>query len=133
LAGFVSGFGIGAVAVHLLLSLVIGSLGPDGWGAAPAWLLFCFVGAIAGAVVGVLFTNSLLKSEAATEVEWLDILIIVIVSGSVAMLLFALLTRYEPPLRLVPISAVAPPTGLLVRWCVRRFVLPTNVDSDLEN
>lgn len=133
LAGFVFGFGIGAVAVHLLLSLVIGSLGPNGWGAAPAWLLFCFLGAIAGAVAGVILANTLLKSEAATEFEWLDLLVSIFVSMLVAVLLFALLTRYEPPLRLVPIAAVAPPSGLLVRWCMRKFVLPKNRDSSLES
>ncbi len=131
MAGFVSGFGIGAVVVHLFLSLVIGSLGPNGWGAAPAWLLFCFLGAVGGAIAGVLLANSLLKSESATEFEWLDLLVTVIVSALVAALLFVLLKRYDPPLRLIPIAAVAPSTGLLIRWCVRKFVLPKNTDSNL--
>lgn len=132
LSGLIFGFGAGMIAVHLLLLLIIGELGRDGWGAAPAWLLFCLLGGIVGAVAGIVLAVTLLKSPFGYGFEWLDLLISITGSITAASILFILLSGYDIPLRLIPICAAAPPSGLLIRWGVRKFVLPKRVDLTLD-
>ncbi|MHB8865497.1 MAG: hypothetical protein ACYC6N_24235 [Pirellulaceae bacterium] len=54
--GLSCGVGAGAIGTWALLTLVLGELQRDGWGAAPAWLLMLLLGAVFGAIAGVALT-----------------------------------------------------------------------------
>jgi hypothetical protein len=120
LLGAAFGLGAGALGIHGLLTATVGPLKPDGWGAAPAWLLFMALGGAAGLIVGATLTLSRVRRSemhALGLFDWLGLL-----AGLVlAVLLFQLVSdRYYWSMKALWLAVIVPPSLVVGRAVIGR-------------
>lgn len=110
------GLGAGALGVYGLLTITLGPIKPDGWGAIPAWLFMMAVGGIIGLITGILMSISRIRShefEAYRALDWLGLL-----AGTAAGIGLTLLASepYYFFMKGIIAASIIPPCTVVGRW-----------------
>jgi uncharacterized membrane protein len=83
------GLSAGALGMHGLLTVTIGGIRQDGWGAAPAWLLFMAIGGGIGLIVGLITSIGWIRNRelsAYRVFDWLGLLLGIAVGVGLTLL-----------------------------------------------